>query len=1186
MSFVHLHVHSEYSLLDGACRVGDIPRAAKADGQTAVALTDHGAMYGAVAFYSACKEEGINPIIGCEVYVSPGSRFDRAREGGDAYYHMILLCMNETGYRNLIYLVSKGFTEGFYSKPRIDNELLTEHSEGLICLSGCLAGFIPRMICRGYYDRAAEYARFLNNTFGQGRFYLEIQDHGIQEEEETLRGMVKMSRELNIPLVATNDAHYVRRGDAETQAVLLCIQTNSVITDGRPIGFESDEFYLKTEEEMTKIFGAYEGAIENTAKIADMCDFDFDFSKLYLPRYAPEDGSAPKDFIRRLAYKGLDSKTASGGLDLTNHTREEYIERTEYELSIIDKMGFNEYYLIVSDYVHFAKTHGVTTGPGRGSGAGSLVAYLIGITDVDSVRYKLMFERFLNPERNGMPDFDVDFADSERHRVIEYVTEKYGHDRVSQIITFGTLAARAAVRDAGRALGMSYGEVDAVAKLIPQRLKITIKDALEAPDGKELSALYNSDERVRLLIDTAMAVEGMPRNISTHAAGVIITEKPVYTYVPLAVSGDITLIQYDMETAAKLGLVKFDFLGIRYLTIISDTETQIRENESEFDITKIPLDNAETYEMLSRGSGEGVFQLESAGMRRMLTQLHPVQIEDIIAAIALYRPGPMDSIPKYLSGREDETTITYITPLLKPILDVTCGVVVYQEQVLEIFRKIAGFSYGRADVVRRLMSKKKTEQMEQQRDIFIYGEEKDGVKTISGAVAAGMTPQDASTLFDELSGFAKYAFNKSHAASYAIVTYRTAYLKCHYFAEYMSALMTSVLGMMTKTSEYITECTKRGIDVLPPDVNESEMYFHVVRKNGKVGIRYGLLAIKNVGVNFVADIIKERKIRNFDSLQDFIRRMAVYDSNRKQLESLIKSGAFDSLGVYRSKMLACYEKMLDDELASARSRLSGQLDMFSMEGGEELRGEFAYPDIPEFSFRDLLMLEKDSTGQYFSGHMLDAYKKHASALHPAQISEILLSFSEDSDESDVKYKDKQKVLVCGIITKKTDKTTKNGEMMSFVTVEDRYAEIEALVFPKLYQKIAPLLTFDSAVYMIGELSKRDEESVKLLASEIGALRTDAAFVDIPVSEEKTAPAQRPEAKKTVYVRVPTMSKDEYPDIEKILAVFEIYNDEFSRQRASVYAEDDGKYHAVSKPVTITAGMLETLRSIAGDDNVR
>ncbi len=1176
MSFVHLHVHSEYSLLDGACRIADIPKAVKALGQNAVALTDHGAMYGSVAFYNACKAEGIKPIIGCEAYVAPTTRFEKSKTKDDAYNHLILLCKNEVGYKNLIYMVSKGFTEGFYIRPRIDNELLASHSEGLVCLSGCIAGYIPRMIARGFYDKAKEYALWLNRVFGQGNFYLEIQDHGSEEEEEVMPEIIKLSQETGIPLAATNDAHYIAKRDADTQAVLLCVQTNSVITDGRPIGFDTDEFYLKSEAEMRRIFGPNGDAIENTQKIADMCGYDFDFDKLYLPEFTPPDSKDPRDYLCELAYEGFEKRIKYGMLVFTEENTEEvYKTRMEYELSVIDGMGFNEYYLIVADYVGYAKTHGVTTGPGRGSGAGSLIAFLIGITDVDPVRYELMFERFLNPERKGMPDFDVDFADTERHKVIEYVTEKYGKDRVCQIITFGTLAARAAVRDVGRALGMSYGDVDSVAKLIPQKLGITIREALDSPDGKDLKERYDNEREVKTLIDTAMSVEGMPRNISTHAAGVIITGRPVYEYVPLAKSGDITVTQYDMDTSAKLGLVKFDFLGIRYLSIISDTENQIREYEPDFDITKVPLDDAATYEMLSKGLGEGVFQLESAGMRRMLVQLKPDKLEDIIAAIALYRPGPMDSIPQFLENRADPSKINYITPLLKPILDVTNGVAVYQEQVMQIFRAVAGYTYGRADIVRRLMSKKKTEQMAKERDIFIHGDNTDVDASIRGAVSNGLSEEDASKLFDQLAKFAEYAFNKSHAASYAFLTYRTAYLKCNYFAEYMSALLTSVLSNTPKTAEYISECSKRGVKVLPPDINESGMYYHVVRDENGGNIRFGLLAIKNVGVNFVQSIITEREKKPFSSLYDFIRRMAVYDSNRKQLESLIKSGAFDSLGVYRSRMLLSFEEILEREIGAAKKNLTGQIDMFSAADDDSERGEFSYPDVPEFSLRDLLTMEKETTGQYFSGHLLNGYSKNRKAVSPDEISEITASF-EDYGEGD--YKEGQKVTVCGIISAMTVKTTKKGQSMAFLRLEDRYGEIEVIIFPNRYEKYRYLLYADAAVTVTGTLSKREDEDVKLSADTVIALKSDGEYKAPEKQEKKSASGK-------LYIKVPSVDEEKYPDIAKVKAILSVYYDEFSKTTAIIYSEEDKKYYKTSSPVTVTEGLIAYLKTLCGSENV-
>ena len=1198
MSFVHLHVHSEYSLLDGACGVADIPKAVKALGQTAVAITDHGAMFGAGEFFCACKAEGIKPIIGCEVYVAPETRFDRKRD--DAYNHLILLCKNETGYKNLIYLVSKGYTEGFYVKPRVDNELLSEHAEGLICLSGCIAGFIPRMLLRGDYARAKEYALWLNRLFGEGNFYLELQDHGSEDEENAMRELIRLSEDTGIPTAATNDAHYISRRDADAQAILLCIQTKSVIQDGRPIGFDTDEYYLKSEQEMQRIFGKNSEAVANTQKIADMCTFEMDFSRLHLPRYTPQTGEDPKTCLRRLTYEGLKRRLDDETLVYTEeHDEKEYLERIEYELSVIDRMGFNEYYLIVGDYVGYAKTHGITTGPGRGSGAGSIVAFLIGITDVDSIRYGLMFERFLNPERKGMPDFDVDFADTDRHRVIDYITDKYGRDRVSQIVTFGTLAARAAVKDVGRAMGMSVADTDAVAKLIPRRITSetedengdqdeelvwarSIADVLKSKEGAELRARYEEDPKVRTLIDNAMSVEGKPRNISTHAAGVIITEKPVWEYVPLAVSGDVTLTQYDKDMSEKVGLVKFDILGISYLSLIAETERQIREYDPGFDVSRVPLDDKKTFELISSGDTGGVFQLEREGMRRVLMQLRPNCFDDVIAVIALYRPGPMKNIPTFIENRHDPSRISYVSDKLGPILDVTYGVIVYQEQVLQLFRTVAGYSFGRADVVRRLMKKADAEKMKQQRDIFVNGEVEDGKIVIPGAVRLGMKAEDADELFSQMESFSGYAYNKSHAASYAFLTYRTAYLKCHYFAEYMSALLTNVLGSVEKTSEYISECAKRGIKVLPPDINESGVNYHVVRSGDIKNIRFGLLAIKNVGGVFVSKIIEERENGKFASLSDFIRRMAPYDSNRKQIEALIKSGAFDCFGVYRSKMLAVYAELLEKEQAAARKSMTGQMDMFSMSGGEEIRGETDYPDIPEFSFADLLSLEKEATGYYFTGHLLDGYKKHCAAISPADISTIVSSFSDaDGDECESEY-DGKKVTVCGIITRVTVKSTKKGDDMAFVTVEDRYAEMELILFPKVYEKCAGILSKDMPVWAVGTVSRREEETAKLLCDSLLPLIPDGRY-------EERRPEPQPQKQRKggrIFVRVPSTDEAKYPPLKRIKALFSVYEGYGASEAAYLYDAERGEYFRHPAPVEITEGLRKALCDICGADNVR
>mgnify|MGYP004653785903 CR=1 FL=1 len=1097
MDFVHLHLHSEYSLLDGACRISDIPKRAKECGHTACAITDHGVMYGAVQFYNACKAEGIKPIIGCEVYLAKRTRFDRDHDEDIQSYHLILLCMNDTGYRNLIYMVTKAFTEGFYSKPRIDMELLSEHSEGLVALSACLAGYIPRALQSGDYDRAREHALRMKELFGEN-YYLELQDHGIEEQKRVNAGVVRLSRELKIPLVATNDAHYLRREDAGSPAILLCVQTGNVITDGRPIGFETDEFYYKTTEEMHDLFSYLDGEelgspIENTAKVAEKCNFDFDFSKLYLPAFRPDDGSEPTEYLRALTEAGFRKRIDSGRIDFKVHPESEYRERIDYELSVIIKMGYAEYFLIVQDFVGWAKAQGIPVGPGRGSGAGSLVAFLIGITDLDPLHFDLLFERFLNPERVSMPDFDIDFCYDRRDEVIGYVRRRYGDDHVAQIITFGTMAARAVIRDVGRALGMSYGEVDLVAKAIPREMDITLKSALSS--SKELKSMYDSDPSVKKLIDVSMALEGMPRHASTHAAGVVITDRPVSDYVPLSVNGDMPVTQFDMDTVAKLGLLKFDFLALRYLTIISDTERQIRESEPDFSVDSLPLDDRKSYELISSGNTDGIFQLESGGMRQMLMNFRPDTIEDVIAAISLYRPGPMDSIPKFIENRRDPSKISYVTPLIAPILDVTYGCMVYQEQVMQVCRTVAGYSLGRADLVRRMMAKKKVSEMEKERVIFVEGAAKNGV------------PEEAAnTLFDEMSGFASYAFNKSHAAAYAILAYRTAYLKSHYPCEYLAALMTSVMGNASKTAEYVAECARCRIRILPPDINESTASFHAYRNGSDRYIRFGLLALKNLGEGFVNRVVEARKSQKFSSFEDFIERMYSKEMNKRQVEALITAGAFDSLGIYRSQLLAVYEKIIDHYQDKNRTNIAGQLDLFS-QLGDERPDTFAYPDIPELSFREKLRLEKECSGICFSGHLLDDFSKHIAKIKPTPISEILIAFSEDGGNSG-KFTDRQTLTVCGTAAKCQTKTTKNGAQMAFLTLEDNFAELEVVIFPKTLEKCSVQLGGDNALCVTGQLSIRDEEPPKLLASGIVKLIDNADFVDSPETTPEPAPERK------------------------------------------------------------------------------
>lgn len=1074
--FVHLHLHSEYSLLDGACRIADIPKKAKAEGHDAVAITDHGVLYGAVAFYNACKSEGIKPIIGCEVYVASRSRHDKSGRQDTSGNHLILLCKNETGYRNLCYLVSQSFIDGFYSKPRIDLELLRGHTEGLIALSACLAGFIPRQILAGNMEAAKEHALLLSELFREGNFYLELQNHNLQDERTVLLGILDLAKETGLPTVATNDAHYIEKKDAYTQAILMCIQTANVITDGRPIGFETDEFYYKSTAEMKALFGAYTGALENTVKIADMCNFDFQFGKLYLPTFKCMKGETPYSELKGHAYAGFEEKIKKGHINFEKYTRVDYISRLEYELSVIDKMGYGEYYLIVRDFVAYAKGQGIPVGPGRGSGAGSLIAYLVGITDIDPLVFDLLFERFLNPERISMPDFDIDFCYDRRDEVIKYVVERYGADRVSQIVTFGTMAARAAIRDVGRALGMAYSEVDSVAKLIPKALDVTIEDAMQTKAFREA---YDSSPEVKRLVDIARDLEGMPRHASTHAAGVVITDKPLFNYVPLSRNGEIIVTQYDMDTVAKLGLVKFDFLALRYLTIINEAEKIIKADcGNDFDIAKIPLDDKKTYKLISSGQTDGVFQLESGGMKKVLLQLKPESISDIIATIALYRPGPMDSIPRYIACRHNKSQVRYDQAEMEKILGDTYGCIVYQEQVMQIFRSLAGYSYGQADIIRRAMSKKKADVMEAERTSFV-----------EGAAERGMEKAAANALFDEMAGFAEYAFNKSHAAAYALLSYRTAYLKAHYTKYFMAALLTSVLGNFPKTSEYIAECSKYGIPVMPPDINESGVNFTVVGK----GIRFGLLALKNVGRLFVEALIEERRKKGpFESFESFISRMSDGQLNKRQIEGLIKSGAFDSLGVYRSRLMATYEKQLEMLSDKNKGMVAGQLDMFSVFTGEitENKG-FEYPDMPEYTMREKLMLEKESSGMYFSGHMLDDYSNSLSNIAYTPITEILNSEEEENEERAQK---KQRVTIVGIINRVSEKLTRGGDTMAFITVEDRFGELEVIIFPKVYTLYREAIGIEHAVAATGSLSVREDEAPKLLADTLTELKTNGETV--------------------------------------------------------------------------------------------
>ncbi len=1055
MSFVHLHVHTEYSLLDGVSRLNRLCSAAKERGQNAIAITDHGNLFGAVDFYKEAKKQGIKPIIGCEVYVAARSRFDKVHGVDSTRHHLVLLCKNETGYKNLTKLVSSAWVDGFYTKPRIDRELLEKHHEGLVCLSACLAGEIPKLIANGEYIKAKETAIWYSNLFGKDNYYLEIQDHSLSEQLKVNEGLVRLSQETGIPLVATNDVHYIDCEDAKVQKVLICIATNHTVDEESALEFETDEFYLKTEEEMRQKFGFVEEAIQNTQKIADMCNFDFEFGNTKLPNFQVPDGITHYDYLREKSYKGLKEKYGENPDNL-------YIDRLEYELSVIESMGYVDYFLIVSDFIQYAKDNGIPVGPGRGSGAGSICAYCTGITNVDPIKYNLIFERFLNPERVSMPDIDVDFCYERRQEVIDYVVNKYGADHVAQIVTFGTMAARAAIRDVGRALGMSYATVDNVAKKIPRALGITIEKALK--ESEELKLLYDSDDKVKELIDMSMSVEGMPRHASTHAAGIVITDRPVSDYVPLATNDESIVTQFTMTTIEELGLLKMDFLGLRTLTVINDCVKMVQRKNLNFDIEKIDFNDLNVYSLFTSGKTDGVFQCESSGMRSVFMRLKPTNIEDIIAVISLYRPGPMDSIDSYIKNRHNPDNIRYKTPMLKNILDVTYGCMVYQEQVMQIFRSLAGYSLGRADIVRRAMSKKKHKVLEDERTFFCDGCAKNGI-----------SKEIANEIFDDMSSFASYAFNKSHAAAYAVVAYRTAYLKYYYPSEFMAALLTSVLDNSDKVAGYIDDCKRNGIKILPPNVNFSFKNF-TVANDSKKSIMFGLLAIKNLGHDFIDTIINEReKNGEFTSFYSFCKRVHGKGFNRRSVESLIKSGALDGLGSNRNEMLTNLPFIIDELDDDRRRNVQGQIGFFDMMN-EGVSSEYVMKSASEFRTKDLLMMEKETTGLYISSHPMEQYADLSDELKCDKIGNILNAENDFNSP----YVDTASVKIMGIISSITRKQTKKGENMAFINVEDVGGTIEVIVFPKLLSKYMNKINNGVAVVVGGRLSMREEENPKII----------------------------------------------------------------------------------------------------------
>ena len=1074
MSFTHLHLHTEYSLLDGACRIPKLVERIKALGMTACAITDHGVMYGCIDFYSAMKDAGIKPIIGCEVYVCR-DRLDKSAANRE-YSHLILLCENNTGYQNLMKLVSEGFLTGYYYRPRIDYNLIRQHSEGLICLSACLSGDLPKLLLQGRYDDAEAYVREMQDIFGEKNFYVEIMDHGIREEKIVMPRLISLAREMNVPLVATNDCHYLEEKDADAQEVLLCIQTGKTLDDANRMRMDTRQLYVKSEDEMRTLFASCPDAIDRTQEIADRCNVEFEFGVTRLPHYPVPEGETALSMLTRLTHEGLRERYPDA-----KETDEPW-QRLNYELNVISSMGYVDYFLIVWDFIRYAKSQGIMVGPGRGSGAGSIVAYSLGITMLDPLKYQLLFERFLNPERVTMPDIDVDFCYERRQEVIDYVARKYGADHVSQIITFGTLQAKGCIRDVGRVLGMSYQDTDAVAKAIPFDLGMTLEKALTL--SPLLKTMYDEQPEVHRLIDTAMTLEGMPRHASTHAAGVLITGKPVMEYVPLQRNDEVITTQYPMGTIERLGLLKMDFLGLRTLTVIRDTLDMLREQGIDMKPEDIPRDDPAVYEMISAGDTDGVFQLEGGGMRTFLTNMKPTCFEDIIAAISLYRPGPMESIPRYIQGKQNPSSIHYETEKLRPILDVTYGCMVYQEQVMQIVRDLAGYSYGRSDLVRRAMAKKKHKVMAQEREYFIHGKlNDDGTIDVPGCVRNGVPEEVASHLYDEMTAFASYAFNKSHAAAYAVVCIETAWLKRYHPVPFMAAILNSVYGNPAKIAAYIQYCRSRGIAILPPDVNRSQWKFTVAKApDGQLGILFGLGAVKTVGQGAVDAIIRERKNGAYRDIFDFCRRIDTSECNKRVVESLIKAGAFDGMGGNRPQLLAVFESAMDANSSLRKQTVDGQISLFDMAfGGAPLVQEnHTLPNLPDYPLRQRLALEKEIAGVYITGHPLDDYRD---VLGKLPFSTADLDGLEEREDRGLSL-DGQIVDMGGILTEVKGKATKKGAYMGFITLEDLTGQIECLVFPKVYERYQGMMAVDDLVVLHGRLSIREEEAPKLLVEKL------------------------------------------------------------------------------------------------------
>ncbi len=1144
MNFTHLHVHTEYSLLDGSSKIKELPARAKELGMDSLAITDHGVMYGVIDFYRACKAAEIKPIIGCEVYVAPGSRFDKEAigQGDDRYYHLVLLAENNTGYSNLMKIVSRGFTEGFYYKPRVDYEVLEKYHEGIIALSACLAGEVARDITRDNYEEAKKAALHYQDIFGKDNFFLELQDHGIPAQRLVNQELMRMSRETGIELVCTNDIHYTYAEDAEAHDLLLCLQTGKKVTDTDRMRYEGGQYYCKSPEEMAELFPYAPQALENTYRIAQRCNVEIEFGKTKLPKYEVPEGFDSWTYLLHLCNEGLVKRYGDEA--------EKHRERLDYELGVIKRMGYVDYFLIVWDFINYAKQNGIAVGPGRGSGAGSIVAYSLAITDIDPIRYNLLFERFLNPERVSMPDIDVDFCYERRQEVIDYVVRTYGKDKVVQIVTFGTLAARAVIRDVGRVLDMPYADVDRVAKLVPNELGITLDKALK--ESRDFKSLYESDASVKHLIDMARRLEGLPRNTSMHAAGVVICQKAADEFVPLSRGGDGTITtQYTMTTLEELGLLKMDFLGLRTLTVIQDAVNLVNKTHpGKLDIDKIDYNDRNVMELIGSGHTEGIFQLESAGMKNFMKELKPKSLEDITAGISLYRPGPMDFIPKYIKGKNNPDDIAYECPQLENILSTTYGCIVYQEQVMQIVRDLAGYTLGRSDLVRRAMSKKKASVMEKERQNFIYGNKEEGVP---GCIANGIPEETAKIIYDNMTDFAKYAFNKSHAACYAVVSYRTAYLKCYYPKEFFAALMTSVLANNTKVAEYAYTCRQMGIEILPPDINEGEGNFSVASN----GIRYGLSALKSIGKPIIDAIIQEREDNGaFTGLEDFISRLSGKEVNKRTLESFIKSGAFDCFNANRHQMMLVYADIVDNINNERKSNIAGQMSLFDM--FEEKHDKVNVPNVPEYDKEELLAYEKEVLGVYVSGHPMDDYE----ALWRKHITNVSSDFINDEDNPP-KVTEGQKATIGGIITAKTVKNTKTGKMMAFITVEDVFGAVEVLVFPRDYEKYRSQAVEDNKVFVTGRVSISEEENGKLVCESI------TAFEDVP---------------KVCWIQF--ANKQAYIDAEQELAGIIASSD--GNDLVTVYCREEKQRKVLPKSQTIQAQgeTLKLLMDRFGQDNVK